>query len=233
MSLGVFADEADNIFEGKQDYLILGTVKDVTDGTAAVTVDNTVGASLPSMIGKDIYIEKFSYSYCTDHAPDDFNNPKIGDNVFASISKNGETYIVANGAYRVDSIEIKNLSTVVYTGMQGEDCLDSSVKIAYFIRSNGKITEFKKDDEGKIYAINNKDKVLVYPLAGNQCIKFVDESGKFIEDISENDVMPIGPAPVQEDNIDDKRWIKASVVFAGGAVLGFIVLFAFYAKKRI
>lgn len=229
----VYSDGAESIFEGVQDYLILGTVKDVSDDSVIVTVDNTVGTKTPSMLGEDIEIGRFSYSYCEEHTPSDFNNPKIGDNIFASISENGNKYSVENGAYKVDSSEIKNCSTIVHQNMNGEECLESSVKIAYFIRSNGKITNFKAGGNGRIYALNDGDEILIYPLSGNQCIKFVDDYGKIIDDVAEGDVMPIVPSPSQEPHQHDKKWIAATVVFVGGAALGFLALFVFYARKRL
>ena len=231
--LTVYSDSDKSIFDDEQDCLILGTVKDVSEDRVTVTVDNTVGSRTPSMLGEDIEIKRFSYSYCEEHTPPEFNNPKIGDNIFASLAKEGDGYCVQSGAYKVDSIEIKNCSTIVYKDMRGEECLEDAVKIAYFVRSNGKITEFKTDSNGKIYALNDSDEILVYPLVGNQCIKFVDDYGKIIDELAGEDVMPIVPSPPDEAHENDKKWIAAAVVFVGGALAGFLVMLVFYARKRI
>ena len=232
-SFSVYSNDAESIFDGEQDYLILGTVKDIIEDNVVITVDNTIGVKTPSLIDKDIEIEKFSYSYCEEHTPGDFNKPKIGDNIFASVVKSKDDYAIANGAYKVDSSEIKNCSTLVYRSMRGEDCLESAVKIAYFIRSNGKITDFKTDNDGKIYALNDGDRILVYPLVGNQCIKFVDDYGKILDETTHDDVMPIVPSNQQKINHYDKRWILSISIFCGGAVLGFLVMLIFYARKRL
>lgn len=231
--VSVYSNDAESIFDGEQDYLILGTVKDVSEDKVIITVDNTVGVKTPSLMGEDIEIERFSYSYCEEHTPSDFNKPKIGDNIFASVSKNKDRYAIANGAYKVDSSEIKNCSTLVYRDMRGEECLESSVKIAYFIRSNGKITNFKTDSDGKIYALNDGDKILVYPLVGNQCIKFVDDYGKVLDEAAEDDVMPIVPSNSQKNNHHDRKWLAAIAIFSSGAILGFLVMLVFYARKRL
>lgn len=227
------ADSVKEIFSGNQKYLILGTVKDVKDGSVTVTVDNTVGSKEPSIQGKDISVNKFSYSYCAEHTPVEFNNPKIGDNIFASIDDSGDEYIIKNGAFKVDSSEIKNCSTIVHQRMSGEQCFEDAVKIAYFIRANGKITKFTSDGDGKIYAVSDDDKILIYPLEGNQCVKVVDDYGKVISDSSEQDVMPIVPSASAKPPKEDNRWLVASFVLLGGAVIGFFALYFLYAKKRI
>lgn len=227
-----FADSTKSLFSGKQDYLILGTVKDVGEDLITVTVDNTVGSSVPSLSGTDISVVKFTYSYCTEHTTSDFNQPKIGDNIFASVNLTGSKYEIQSGAYKVDSSEIKNCSTIVYQDMNNEQCLEDAVKIAYFIRSNGKITQFTTENDGKIYALSEDGKTLIYPLPDNQCIKFVDDSGK-IADIFEEDVMPIVSPPAAEAPHNDNRWIIALGVMLGGGALGFLAFYLFYARKRI
>jgi len=227
------ADGIKKIFEGEQEFLILGTVKDVTEDVVVVTVDNTVGEKSPSIVGEDVNILKFSYSYCEDHAPKSFNNPKIGDNIFVSASLEEENYKVVNGAYRVDSSEIKNCSTLVHQNMRGQDCLEDAVKLAYFVRTNGKITEFKKGSDDKIYAVTDTDEVLVYPLPGNQCIKFVDNNDQILDETTQDDVIPIVPEPATEKDADSNKWIFAVSIFAGGAILGFLAMLFYYTRKKL
>jgi len=230
----VSAEGIEDIFDGDNDFLILGTVTGVADDIVAVTVDNTVGEKVASLTGKEIKIHKFSYSYCEEHTPTSFNNPQIGDNLFASISKDSDKYRIANGVYKVDSSEVKNCSTLVHQNMRNQDCLADAVKLAYFVRSNGKIKDFKVDSEGNIYALKEDDEVLVYPLVGNQqCIKFVDNNGKILDETVHDDVIPIVPQPVQEETPDNNKWIWATGIFVGGALLGFLVMIFIYSKKRL
>ncbi len=223
---------AKDIINGEQECLILGTVKDIGDKYTTVSVDNTVGEQMPTLIGSDVLIEKFSYSYCSDHISTEFNQPKIGDNIFASVNAWGENYRIENGAYKVDSSEQKNCSTLVYRDMNGEDCLNEAVEIAYFIRSNGKIVKFSAEEDGKIFAVNEDDKTLIYPLAGNQCVKFVDSDGKIIENFEE-DVMPIVSPEAHEARHKDNRWIIAFSVMIGGAAAGFLAFYLFFAGRRV
>ena len=218
-----YAASPKDIFEGNQEYLILGTVKDIDGDSALVTVDNIIAQGSPAIKGTDITIENFDYSYCEEHTPSEFNKPKIGDNVFASLNSGKTSYTVAGGAYKVDSSEAKNCSTIVYYDMKREDCLYDAVKISYFIRTNGKITSFESDDKGNIYAISNDDKILIYPLPGNDCIKFVDDEGKIMSDELEEDVMPIVPNTSPEKKADDNRYLIAAGIIVIGAVLGFAV----------
>ena len=228
-----YAYSVKDILDGNQDYLILGTIKDVDSRNVTVTVDNTVGKEAPDLKIGDISIEKFSYSYCEEHTSTDFNNPKIGDNIFASVNLENGKYKISGGAYKVDSSEIKNCSVIVYQDMKGEDCLNDAVKISYFIRTNGKITEFETDGSGSIYAVSDDDKILIYPLPGNESIKFVDAAGKVISEDVTDDVMPIVPNNLPKDNAGDNRWITAVGIIASGALFGFVMFYVLYMKKRL
>lgn len=233
IGLSAYAYSADDILNGEHDLLILGTVKDVDSDTVTVTVDNTVGKDTPSLRTGDINIERFNYSYCEDHTTEEFNSPKIGDNIFASLCLKNGAYEILGGAYKVDSSEIKNTCVIVYQNMKGEDCLNDAVEISYFIRTNGKISKFETDDNGSIYAVNDDDKILIYPLPGNESIKIADADGKIISEDFNDDVMPIVPNSPIKENERDNRWIVSSVIIALGTVAGLVIFYVLYAKKRI
>lgn len=231
--LYAYAYSAEDILNGEHDLLILGTVKDVDDDTVTVTVDNTVGKEVPSLKSGDIDIERFKYSYCEEHTTDEFNSPKIGDNIFASLSLKNGTYELLGGAYKVDSSEIKNTCVIVYQNMKGEECLNDAVEISYFIRTNGKISRFETDDSGSIYAVNDDDKIIIYPLPGNESIKIADSDGKIISEDFNDDVMPIVPNSPMKENERDNRWIASCTIIALGAAVGVVFFYVLYAKKRI
>lgn len=229
----VYADTADDILGGKYDSLILGTVKDVGDDYVTVTVDNIVGSDSDMLKDKDITTDKFTFSYCDKHVPEEFNKPKVGDNIFLSLKKDGDGYGVTC-AYKIDSSEQKNCSTLVYQDMQGEKCFEDAVKIAYFIRSNGKITEFDTaSEDGKIYAVSGGEKVLIYPLPGNQCVRVINSSGETVDEGGDTDVMPIVSANAPQHDNNDRRTVISLVIMCGGVVVGFFAFYFFYAKKRM
>lgn len=231
-AINVNAYSVNDILNGNQDYLLLGTIKDINGDDITVTVDNTVGNAELPIDTKDIIIDKFEYSYCEEHVPKSFNGPKIGDNLFVSVNYKSGKYTLAGGAYKVDSSEIKNCSVIVYSNMKGEDCLSDAVKISYFIRTNGKITEFKSDN-GNIYAISDNEKILIYPLPGNESIKMVDKDGKIISNNDIDDVMPIVPNAPQENKSNNNRRVAALLIIATGALSGVVVFYILHAKKRI
>ena len=95
------ADDVSDMLSGKQDFVILGSIKDIENDIIVVTVDYVLDSSESGLIGTDIKVNKFSYSYCVDHVPQSFNNPIVSDNVVMSIDQSGDVYKVKNGSYKV------------------------------------------------------------------------------------------------------------------------------------
>lgn len=213
-SFTVSADKADDFITGKQDYLILGSVKDINEKKVIITVDHVLNESASKLVGTDITVSAFEYSYCADHTPIEFNSPIISDNLVISIDKRNDEYVMKNGAYKVDSNEYASCKIVVHEDMHEEDCLDELMIITCFVRSNAKVKEFKFDENGRIYA--------AYPQTVEQCVNFVDDDGAALADEDPPDTLPTVPpaAPGDLSVIEDNRWIIAIIMLVAGSLAG-------------
>lgn len=192
------------VFDDKTDYLILATVSDITDNYVSVDYFDSIrkfnpdpndkkAVSAKEQLPEKFNIQKFHYSYCTDHA-DEYNQPKIGDNIFASIQKTGDTYRIKNCAYKVDTVDIKTLNFLVPETMKGEDCMDDIAALAYFAASGGAETKYEFDG-GNVYLKRNDENVSIYPNAKLKLpIKYINKNGK-VTDGTDNtaDVINITP----------------------------------------
>lgn len=221
------ADDVSDMLSGKQDFVILGSIKDIENDIIVVTVDYVLDSSESGLIGTDIKVNKFSYSYCVDHVPQSFNNPIVSDNVVMSIDQSGDVYKVKNGSYKVDSNEYANCKIIMHEDSKDEDCVKDLLEVTCYIRSNAKVKEFEFDDDGRIYA--------VYPQTAEQCIYFVDDSGSAIIDTDVPDTLPTIPhsSSADEDTSEnDLKWIYAIAILAIGSLIGIAVAYVYMVKKR-
>ena len=94
----VFAkDIALDVIEGDHEYLILATVSDIDENYVTAEFYDTLNKT-EEQISSSIQIEKFRYSYCSEHA-ESFNSPKIGDNIFIALDKEGKIWYNNHGNY--------------------------------------------------------------------------------------------------------------------------------------
>jgi len=224
--LNAFADNVDSMLEGKQDYVIMGSIKDIKDDIITVTVDHVLGNSDIDMIGKDIGISQFSYSYCEEHSTAEFRSPIISDNIVISINKSNAGYEMANCAYKVDSNEYASCKIIVHEDIHEEDCIKSLLEATCFIRSNGKVNEFEFDEDGRIYA--------VYPQTAEQCVHIVRDDGTAIVKDEIPDTLPTVPPAAPTGNttpLDDRRWIVSICILVGGVLIGAVRAYVVTLRK--
>ncbi len=224
--MGVSADTKDDILEGEQDYIVLGSVKNIEEDYITVTVDHVLGRKASELVGKDIKVEKFVYSYCTKHIPVEFSNPIVSDNAVISLDNDGDVYVMKNGAFKVDSNEYASCKIINHADETNEDCIKTLAKITCFIRSDIKVNQFEFDGQGNIYA--------VYPQSMQQCIRVVDAEGNIVADDIVEEASPdnrVVPTETTNEDDDDKRWVYAIIVLVVGVVAGIFVSY-FYGLKR-
>lgn len=215
LSFTAYADNVDDMLGGKQDYVILGSVKDIKDEVITVTVDHVLGGAAPNMTGTDVSIAQFAYSYCEEHSTEEFRSPIVSDNIVISINKSAEGFEMANCAYKVDSNEYASCKIIVHEDLKDEDCLKSLLEATCFIRSNAKVKEFEFDEEGRIYA--------VYPQTAEQCVHIVGDDGAAVVNEDIPDTLPTVPPAAPSDGsqpLTDNRWIPAICILASGALGG-------------
>ncbi len=220
-----FAEGVDDMLSGKQDLVILGSVKDIDGELVTVTVDHVLSRPANELVGKDINIAKFAYTYCIEHSTSDFRNPIISDNVVISLNKDGDIYTLANSAYKVDSNEYANCRIVVSQTLQEEDCIRDMQRATCYIRADGMVREFDFDSDGRIYA--------VYPQSADQCVSVVDEDGTEISPGTTSDNIPTATLPQNEEvpTHNTYRGMLALIIVLLGAVLGFGVSYVLTVTK--
>ncbi len=221
------ADVDKSIINGKQAYLIMGSVKDINNNDIIITVDHVLGVEASALVGKDITVSNFVYSYCTYHTPHDFSYPVVSDNVVISVDYDGDKYVIKNGAFKVDSNEYSTCKIISHIEEDNEDCIKALAEITCFIRSNAKVKKFTFEENGSIYA--------VYPQTMEQCIQSVDDNGKAIvksghveESLPEEVVNHSAPQDSKGKNI---RSIYVALIFVIGAILGIVVSYIVSVKK--
>ena len=220
---------ADGVMTGEQDYLLLATISDITDNAIVVEPYHCIvwqdenGQALDSILptGDAIAIEKFRYSYCIEHA-DSFNTPKLGDNIFISLSRQDGAYVMQNGAFKTDTVDYKILTFLAPAGMRDQECMDDLVALSYFVRTDGKVTAFSYDG-GTVRVVKDGRELTLYPSDKvKEWITFVADNGKVVEGSKPVDVITDQQMP--HELPADYRWLIALGVLAFGLVLGGIVL---------
>ena len=227
LATSVSADTEDDMLDGNQDYIVLGSVKNIEKDHIIITVDHVLGRRASELVGDDIKVNKFAYTYCTKHIPVDFSNPIVSDNVVISLDADGDIYKMKNGAFKVDSNEYASCKIINHADETNEDCIKALARITCFVRSDTKVNEFEFDDQGNIYA--------VYPQSMQQCIRIVDGEGNIVADDIVEEASPdnrVIPANPNDDDTVDKRWIYAAVILVIGAVAGVIVSYICIGKRK-
>lgn len=215
-----------DILAGKQDYLLLATVVDFDDSSIIVAPYHVIhtegdGENEPSL-NSNISIEKFRYSYCHEHS-DITTSPKAGDNIFISINENGSGYSMANGAYKISSVDYKLLTFYASESMKDSDCLAEIVALAYFVRTDGSMRDFHFENDKLTTYIDGKTLTL-YPTENlTETITFLNIQGKVMDNVKTKDVIIDGEEPMEES--EDYRWIIAYGIIILGVLVGGIVVY--------
>lgn len=227
-SAAVFAAGADDMLKGKQDLVVLGSVKDIKNDIVTITVDHELGTVASSLVGKDIDVSRFTYSYCEEHSTSEFRSPIISDNVVISLNVKDGKYTMANCAYKVDSNEYANCRIVVLENGIDDKCALELLEATCYIRANAMVNEFDYDSEGRIYA--------VYPQSIEQCVRLAGEEVEDTKKPSTPDALPVVPnAPMPPDGVPpmrDHRGVYSILIIALGAVGGALVSYVIYTKKN-
>lgn len=88
--------------------------------------------------------------------------PHVGDYVLVSLEKVGNDFKVAWGAYKVNSLDYKNLSVVLPENAEVWSKMEAAA-VETFINSDGQITEFAFDGDSKtVYARKGEEEFVIY-----------------------------------------------------------------------
>ena len=226
-------DIALDVIDGEHDCLMLATVSDIDDKYVTVEFYDTLNKT-EEYIPSSIKIEKFTYSYCIEHS-DNFNNPKIGDNIFVVLDKSGDVYKASN-AYKTDTVDIRTLNILVPSSMGNKECMTDVAAIAYYIRSGGVHTAFAFVDN-TVSIIDDNAEIVIYPVSDKTpvAIKYITGDGKSVTNSKQQDVISVDSLlpqniALQREKLFGKRIVSLGIIFAG-VISGMLVMY-FVSNRR-
>lgn len=232
-SVAFAKDIALDVIEGEHDYLMFATVSDINENYITLEFYDTLNKT-DDTIPTSIQVAKFRYSYCSEHG-DSFNNPKIGDNVFAVLDKTEGRYNAVT-AYKTDTVDSRTLNLLVPADMENNECMTDVVAVAYFIRnSNADISFAFVEDSVSI--INDGKELVIYPSDAKTpvAIKYVTGETKKNPDKTQ-DVITVDPVLNEEFNhyrtmFLGKRILALGIIFVG-ILSGMIVVYLQNRRKK-
>lgn len=217
------------ILAGDQDYVLLGTVVDITDTSIILDPYHCIhngNGTMSISLDENIEISKFRYSYCAEHT-DISTSPRVGDNVFLSLNRTSGGYVMANGAYKTSSVSYKLLTFYVPESVKGKSCLAEIVALSHFVRNNGYSREYEIKD-GKAYVTTDGKLLDLSPTdTVNKLVTFVSLDGK-VPDTRTKDVIIDGG---YESEDDDFRWVVAGCIIVLSAIVGAFVIYNMNGKE--
>ena len=238
-----FGEEiAVNVLSDTEAHCVLATISDIDDNYIYAELYNTVADNqhIDSVLPKILRIKKFRYSYCQEHA-DGYNSPRIGDNIFATLQGDGNVYSVTSAAYKTDTVDERTLNFLAPAEMKNEHCLDDVVALSYYVRSNGLERGFVFDNGSVMLNRGDNTITKLYPadIKNPIPVKFVDMSGKVVEEKKQQDVIDVSGNNIFEDLwgsynyelVFAKRVLSLGIILAG-IILGMVVVYFVVVRKK-
>lgn len=238
-----FGEEiAVNVLSDTEAHCVLATISDIDDNYIYAELYNTVADNqhIDSVLPKTLRIKKFRYSYCQEHA-DGYNSPRIGDNIFATLKADGNVYYVTSAAYKTDTVDERTLNFLAPAEMKNEHCLDDVVALSYYVRSNGLERGFVFDNGSVMLERGDNSITKLYPadIKNPIPVKFVDMSGKVVEEKKQQDVIDVSGNNIFEDLwgsynyelVFAKRVLSLGIILAG-IILGMVVVYFVVVRKK-
>ena len=241
-TVGYCEEIAMNVLADTEAHCVLATVSDIDDNYVYAELYNTVADTqhVDSVLPKLLKIKKFRYSYCDEHA-DGYNSPKIGDNIFATIRGDGAVYNVTSAAYKTDTVDERTLNFLAPDEMKNEHCLDDVVALAYYVRSNGLERGFVFDNGSVMLERSDNTLTKLYPadIKNPIPVKFVDLTGKVVDDVKQQDVLDVSGGNVFEnlwgsynyELVFAKRTLALGIILSG-IILGMVVVYFVVTHKK-
>lgn len=195
----------ESIMGNDDSYIILATITGVQDSVFELSKEYVISpkeSDLPAIIS----VDKFRYSYCSEHA-ESYNNPQIGDNIIVNLTYSDGKYYIENGAYKVDTVSYKTLKVLIPIEMKGQDCSAELLALAYYIRSDGTKTDYKYEGS-KAYALPQT----IINDYENEYVSYYSNSNNISDDVIKDMTL--------EDLLANKIWIPIVTVLTLLIALG-------------
>jgi len=152
------ADALYRFMHNDHDALIIGEIISIEGDNTIVRVEKNIisvrdlNANSPKkqLKPKEVnIISPFGYNFFYNEDGSSMIEPSVGDYVLVSLIKSAKGFKVAWGAYKVDSLDYRNLSVVLPEGSSTWARMEAAA-IKTFVNSDGKVTEFSFDGDRKI-----------------------------------------------------------------------------------
>lgn len=136
---GMVAYGADNEYRfthNDHDTLIIGEITEIDGENAVIRASDYIVSSKDLNVSakkKQLQLETVKVDGLLEY--DNMKNAEAGDYVIVSLNKSGNKYVVANGAFPVDSLDYKTLKVMAYSEA-------TSAMLSDFVNSGGTYTEF-------------------------------------------------------------------------------------------
>ena len=138
------------------DVLVLGTITQIDEQKIKADVHNTlVSTTYMNQIDKKVQLNPDKVTIDISNMMLDLNL-NVGDYILASLDKTLLDYKIANGLYKVDSLDIRTLNIIC----DEDDKTSDVLAVEYFVHSNGSINGFVFEQDS---------------------VKFVDPDGNEVE----------------------------------------------------
>lgn len=157
LSTSYAADSLYRFTHNDQDMLIIGQVESIDKKTISVKVLDRVVSKSDLNISKkkeQLVVDNATIKRDSIYADITFNT---GDYILASLNKEGNSFVNANGVYKVDSA---NKSTLVI--LEPNTSVADNKAVECFIHSDGTITEFYFEYDKAAYRDENGNEIVVY-----------------------------------------------------------------------
>lgn len=181
------ADALYRFMHNDHDALIIGEIVSVDNNNLKVHVEKNIisgkelNQSSPKKqikLAEAKIVSPFNYGFFYNENSSSIVNPSVGDYVLLSLEKSATGFKIAWGAYKVDSLDYKNLSVVLPENPAIWSQMDAAA-IKAFVNSDGKITKFSFDGDTKTVRAGEEGTVI---FEGN------DEPTNISEDTNKKEI---------------------------------------------
>jgi hypothetical protein len=229
------ADALYRFMHNDHDALIIGEITAINENDADVRVVEMIASTKnldESRPRKQLKLSQvpvilpFDYMGFDDEDVSNKVNPSKGDYVLLSLNKVGRSFKIAWGAYKVNSLDHKNLSVVLPENPEVWSKMEAAA-IKVFVNSAGQITEFAFDGNSKTVYAGEENVVIFSEDTDDNKDTHKDESQT--KETSSTAVIggADGPTSISVTEGPLKAMlipaaVLAVIIFAGGFALGYI-----------
>ena len=179
------ADALYRFMHNDHDALVIGEIISADENDIKVRVEkgiisgkdlNVSSAKKQLKLVEAKIVSSFSYNFFYNEYGNSIINPSVGDYVLLSLEKYETGFKIAWGAYKVDSLDYKNLSVVLPEDPNVWAKMEAAA-IKVFVNSDGKVNEFSFDGYAKTVHAGEEQAVI---FDGSD----EDEADVILEDIN-------------------------------------------------